>query len=292
MDETLGYFEFSVSGGQSPLQYFVNGDSTATTVFDSLPSGIYDILVVDSLGCQVNAEVVINQNSGLTIDSMFVTNVNCNGGMDGFVHVFVEGDDLTYSLDSTINNTGTFDSLSAGIYYISVTNANGCMGGAEVIITEPDSLILTVNIAISSNYIEAFAEGGTSPYMFSIDDKVTFQNTGAFDSLAVGSYTVYVVDANGCEASETILISASEDINSIDLRLFPNPTNNYLNVIGDQNVQISEAYIFNNLGERIANYKNVNSNELIIDVNNLNSGLYTIKLLIDKKYYHYNFMKL
>ena len=44
--------------------------------------------------------------------------------------------------------------------------------------------------------------GGVTPYLYSIDNSSN-QSSSQFLNLGVGSYTIQVIDLNGCEANQT-----------------------------------------------------------------------------------------
>lgn len=73
--------------------------------------------------------------------------------------------------------------------------------------------------------IEASAQGGKSPYLYSLDGN-DFQNTGRFENVRPGEYQVTIKDANGCElksskiliqeASPLKVVSQSETLSCFD----------------------------------------------------------------------------
>lgn len=52
-------------------------------------------------------------------------------------------------------------------------------------------------LGCANGKIVAAAKGGVPPYKYSIDG-VNYQNSGIFNGLPAGAYTVYIKDANGC----------------------------------------------------------------------------------------------
>ena len=112
----------------------------------------------------------------------------CFGDATGLANVSVEGgtEDYTYSWNTTPEQTGaTAVGLTAGSYTVIITDANGCMTAAGVIITQPDAA-LTAAIT-SQEDILCFAdatgsatvtvEGGTEDYTYSWN--TTPEQTGA-----------------------------------------------------------------------------------------------------------------
>src|SRR5207253_9278238 len=113
-----------------------------------------------------------------------------------------------------LGSTGTFGSLAAGSYTITVKDASGCTTTQPVTITQPASVLGSsissqTNVACfgnSTGSVTVAGSGGTSPYTFS-KDGVNFGVSGTFTNLAAGSYTITVKDANGCTTTQGVTIT-------------------------------------------------------------------------------------
>src|SRR5204862_490570 len=121
----------------------------------------------------------------------------------------------SYAIDgTTFGASGTFSSLGAGSYAITVKDAHGCTTTQAVTITQPasalgSSISSQTNVACfggSTGSVTVAGSGGTSPYTFS-KDGVNFGASGTFSSLAAGSYTITVKDANGCTTTQPVTIT-------------------------------------------------------------------------------------
>src|SRR5207249_4702095 len=121
----------------------------------------------------------------------------------------------TYAIDGvTFGNSGTFNNLAPGSYTVTVKDANGCTTTQGVTITQPASALgasisSQTNVACfgnSTGSVTVAGSGGTAPYTYAIDG-VTFGNSGTFNNLAPGSYTVTVKDANGCTTTQGVTIT-------------------------------------------------------------------------------------
>src|SRR5207244_1258244 len=198
------------SGGTSPYSYAIDGVTFGVSgTFNNLAAGPYTVTVKDANGCTTTQPVTITQPAsalGSSISSQ--TNVGCFGSSTGSVTVAGSGGTgpYTYSIDGTnFGNSGTFSSLAAGSYTVTVKDANGCTTTQPVTITHPasglgSSISAQTNVACfggSTGSVTVAGSGGTSPYSYAIDG-VTFGISGTFNNLAAGPYTVTVKDANGC----------------------------------------------------------------------------------------------
>ena len=119
----------------------------------------------------------------------------------------------TFALqDGTTNNTGIFESLSAGTYTVVVIDDKGCSSEVSADIQNIDGVnisITTENTECGSNegQIAVTATGGVEPYSFALSNSATNDN-GSFTGLSSGEYTVVVNDAEGCEISQNVLIES------------------------------------------------------------------------------------
>ncbi len=207
------------SGGTSPYTYAIDGTTFgASGTFSSLAAGSYTVTVKDADGCTTTQAVTITQPAvALSSSISSQTNVACFGGSTGSVTVAGSGgtSPYTFSKDGTIfGNSGTFGSLVAGSYTITVKDANGCTTTQPVTITQPasalgSSISSQTNVACfdgSTGSVTVAGSGGTSPYTYAIDG-TTFGASGIFSSLAAGSYTVTVKDAHGCTTTQAVTIT-------------------------------------------------------------------------------------
>ncbi len=117
---------------------------------------------------------------------------------------------LTYSIiDNVFETNNQFTGLSSGTYGITVTDENGCQDVGEADLNLLDFPILTdieitpVSCLGAEGIIEVIGSGGTGALTYSIDG-INFQDTGLFDSLLLGNYTITVQDENFCNSAEII----------------------------------------------------------------------------------------
>ena len=86
-------------------------------------------------------------------------------------------------------------------------------------------------------------------------------------------------DVDGC--GNPFLSLNDIDLNDNSITLYPNPTNNQVNISSESIINSIE--VFNSLGQRIYQ-TNVKSRENIIDINSLSKGVYIIGVSTDKGY--------
>lgn len=217
-----GGLNISVSGGQLPYQFSVDGGSTYQPggIFVSLPAGVYDILVEDALGCSVTDQVTLTDLPGPTLDNVDYGDPMC-GTNPGYIHITASGGTapLTYSIDGnfTTQNNGTFNTVFAGTYYIVVQDANGCQALDTVMLNDANApSIDNINATAptcgnTDGSIEIIASGGVPPLQYSIDNGATFQASNTFAGLDDGTYSIVVEGSDGCQVSEAMVLPSANE---------------------------------------------------------------------------------
>ena len=196
------------SGGTSPYTYlWSDGQSSATAT--GLCAGDYTVTVSDFNGCSSIGSVTINEPAFLTI-SISGNDVSCNGASTGSATVVAGGGTSPYSyIWSEGSVLAINDSLIAGNYSVTVTDANGCTINSSVMVSEPTSIVISTTVVnpacgASDGKITASVTGGTSPYSYLWNDSST---TSIITGLPAGSYSLTVTDFNGCEQSSVVGLS-------------------------------------------------------------------------------------
>ncbi|MBI2968782.1 MAG: T9SS type A sorting domain-containing protein [Bacteroidetes bacterium] len=155
--------------------------------------------------------VVVNIAGGFTI-STSQTNTVC-GACTGSSLVTAIGGTPPYSFNIGFGNqpTGDFASLCAGIYSVTITDSNGCVNTADINIEQPYSITLTLGYSDSTcgnsdGFAFVAADGGSPPYSYLWNDSLS-QTGDTAVSLASGTFSVTVVDANGCTTTGSVYVA-------------------------------------------------------------------------------------
>ena len=143
--------------------------------------------------------------------------------MDGEISLIISGGSGDYTVSpSELTN------LSSGDTFFTITDQQGCTVSASEFIYQPDvlevDLTLTPVDEISNGSATATISGGTPPYLI-------FWSTGStatsISNLAIGTYTLSILDANGCNSSQTFEIETADNIASIlETQIFFNAMTN------------------------------------------------------------------
>jgi uncharacterized protein (DUF2141 family) len=232
---TDGSITITVQGGSTPYTYTLIStggqqtnvtNSQTTQIFENLGSGTYTVIISDNSGCSTSQEVTLFTQNKFTI-STEVVGTTCNQ-TNGSVTIFTTSGGtlpLNYSVDGTQNvfNTNlsavTFNNLTSGTHTVTVTDSDGCVQTTNILI--PNSQPLNYSLYSTScgsgnnGKITTFITSGEPPFTFNWSNNVTgnpqqIQVSG----LTAGTYSVTVVDSNGCSLTRNATITCNTNYTS------------------------------------------------------------------------------
>ncbi len=202
--------------GTPPYQYNLNNGPWQTlTGFSNLSPGSYTLYVKDAKGCSSSAAFVITQPQGIALNTILVTNSACAMSNGAFTCNATGGmAPLQYKINTgAFQSSGTFGSLAAGAYLLTVRDANACSITTNVVINANSAPVLA---APNVNQVSCFngndgsisltSSGGTGAVQYSINNGVTFQTSGLFTGLVAGIYSCVVKDNAGCSSFAVVTI--------------------------------------------------------------------------------------
>jgi gliding motility-associated-like protein len=204
----------SATGGTGTYTYSWNPGNIQTATAPNLNAGTYTVVVTDQNGCSENGSVTITTTQAPTINLQTSQDVTCFGDTDGSATVSVTGGTpgYTYSWSPSGGTSASISNVAAGVYTVTVNDANSCSSTLQVTIGSPATLAVTVTSSDAScgdenGSANAFVNGGTAPYTYLW---TPINQTGSsISNLATGSYSVQVTDVNGCQATGGTIISVS-----------------------------------------------------------------------------------
>ena len=210
-----GAVNVSVSGGTGPFTYIWTGGSTGSSV-SNLTAGTYYVTVTDAHSCTATSSTSVSQPAVLTANAGVLTNVSCFGGSDGSAEVTVSGGTTSYSYawsTAPVQHTQSATDLTAGTYWVTVTDANSCTATSSTTVTQP--ALLTANAGVITNvscyggsYGSTYVtvSGGTTSYSYTWST-TPVQHTQSATGLTAGTYWVTVTDANSCTATSSTTVT-------------------------------------------------------------------------------------
>jgi gliding motility-associated-like protein len=203
-----GTASVTVTGGSAPLTYSWNSGAAATPTVNGLCPGSHTCTVTDANGCITSTSMTITQPGPIVVNIPSSTPVSCNGGANGSAIATASGGSgaLTYSWTPSGGNSAFASGLIAGLYTITVKDANGCSAIDTVTIKQPTKLTLsTAGLAAScfgscNGTLICIPAGGSAPYVFSWSSGCS---AASCPNTCAGLYTIVVTDSHGCSAKDT-----------------------------------------------------------------------------------------
>jgi hypothetical protein len=197
------------SGGTAPYTYLWNTvpAQTTQTATALAPQFSYYVLITDANGCTRSGYTIVSQSSTLstTVNS---TPEQCNLS-NGTATVSVSGGVAPFTyLWSNGTTTASATGLQHGTYSVTVTDAASCVKTKNKLVGH----VSPINVSVSTNNascvftadgsLTATASGGTAPYTYQWSNGATGATA---TGLLPGTYSVYVVDATGCDGGQSLI---------------------------------------------------------------------------------------
>ena len=227
----------SVVGGVTPYTYTlifpdssqsVVSDSQTSQLYSNLNSGVYTVVVQDNSGCSFLQEVILLNENKYTLTTTPIS-TSC-GQNNGQINISVSSGATTpidYSVDGIYNiidstsTAVTINNLTSGSHIVTVTDADGCVKTQNVFIPSSQQLnysLYSVSCGSgNSGALTAFISSGTPPFTFQWSDNVPSNPQQiSVSALTAGTYSLTIVDANGCSQKRTTTITCNSNYASYE----------------------------------------------------------------------------
>ncbi|MBK6833023.1 MAG: PKD domain-containing protein [Bacteroidetes bacterium] len=198
-----------VNGNNPPYSYnWTNGDHNFLA--DTLTAGIYYVTITDSKGCSNFAVATVSDQQAPTISLSNVIDASCNGQASGAIDITLIGSSSPYTtIWSNGRTTEDINQLVAGPYEVIVTDANGCKSTKSILVEEPEDFDITYVsypslCGFSTGVIQTSIQGSSGPYNYLWSNGFT---GASVSGLAVGVYSLTVVDSKGCLKEKVIPVN-------------------------------------------------------------------------------------
>ncbi len=211
-----GFIDTSPTGGTPGYSYLWNtGQSTST--INSLIPGNYVLTLTDNNNCTEVETYSIAEPPALALETI-VIDENCNSG-DGEIIAQGSGGSpsYNYNIGSGSQSSGSFSNLSEGVYYLTITDDNGCMEFEDIIIISTENPTADaggdMNIDCSTPQITLDGTGSSSgsniSYFWSTSNGNIVSGEDSTSPLVdePGTYLLSVYDIiTGCEESASTTV--------------------------------------------------------------------------------------
>ncbi|HBS86567.1 MAG: hypothetical protein A2W91_20315 [Bacteroidetes bacterium GWF2_38_335] len=239
---STGSIDLTLTGGASPYTYLWSSGQTTQDI-SGLSGGVYSCEITDNSGCHINTGIINIYNNPGTLNATAVSTDETCSNDAGSINVTTTGGATPYSYIWTGGaTTEDLSGLSAGTYYCTITDINGCEVIISKIITNTPGTLAISNALVSNETcndnlgaIDLTISGGTSPYTYLWSNAQTTQD---MVSLNEGNYTCTVSDANGCQVISSVYTVANNP-GSLALTDIIITDENCSNGLGRVNITIS-----------------------------------------------------
>ncbi|HRH66488.1 MAG TPA: hypothetical protein PLU53_09345, partial [Bacteroidia bacterium] len=212
-----GDVQVTASGGMLPFSYYWTPGGATTNQLSAVQAGAYAVLVSDANNCQLTLNTFVSNIGGPSIVLANTEHVSCHGGQDGNATVSVlQGTaPFVYQWSPSGGNDSLASNLNAGSYSVIVSDANNCVTGLAVVISEPpvlQAMTIATDALCAGNAdgtAGVIASGGSMPYLYTWSSGDT---TASVSNLLQGNYYVQVTDANGCTVTGNTSVSQPREI--------------------------------------------------------------------------------
>jgi gliding motility-associated-like protein len=204
-----GAIDVSVSGGTGSYSYLWSSGELSEDL-SLISAGNYSLTVTDVSGCTNSSSFVVNEPALINIVAV-VNSISCFGDATGAIDISAAGGTgvLNY-LWSNTSVTEDLNGLVAGLYTLTITDANGCLKDTTIEILQNTEIIISGVVSdvtcngFSDGAIQSSATGGSGVYTFTWDNSVVSQNLTA---LIANNYSLNVLDNLGCVAQQTFTVN-------------------------------------------------------------------------------------
>ena len=195
------------SGGSGTLTYKWDTDETLPTAAKLAP-GQHFVTVTDSKGCTAKASVDITENIlPLALNLEEKASIQCNSARSGALQAVVSGGKgpfrYQWSDPSGVGPEAT--AIGAGTYSLTVTDAVGVQKTAQITLTQPEAMSITLTKkygvsedAAKDGLASVQVKGGSGTLTYAWSNGETLPTA---QKLGMGRNTLVVTDAKGCTAT-------------------------------------------------------------------------------------------
>jgi hypothetical protein len=263
-------------------------NSGSTDSINIAGPGTHAVTVTDANGCTAANTISVFEYPQT---SFFIhrQNITCYGNHDGYAMVQITGGIPPFSYQWSNGSSDTLcTGLSEGSYFLTLTDAHGCVYTDSFSIEQPLPLQVSVHYTYDTmlNQYALFASvsGGAAPYTYNWNN-LSGNNPVILPS---GIHTLQVTDANGCQIDTIItldeILSMADSYTENAFELFPNPANDAVTIRFSSDRHDVLIKIINAEG-KLQLQKKLHGSAVEIDLQSLTAGIYIVQCTDTHKTY-------
>jgi gliding motility-associated-like protein len=218
-------YTWQAIGGTATGNGTISGNNQPINV-TGLPAGNYRVTITDFYNVVQVITVTVSQPAPILV-TLTGSDYNgyattCPNESDAFIRVAVSGGNTPYAYTwSNGSNATALDNLPAGVYSLTLTDANGCTSTPiqnTIVLNGPPAIVLQTLVtdppcfgfAQGSIAVEV-SQGGVLPFVFALNG-APYSTRALFTGLTTGTYTVQAQDANGCNEQVTVVVNQPQEL--------------------------------------------------------------------------------
>lgn len=271
----------TLDAGNAGASYvWSNGDSTQTATI--LASATLAVLVTDTNGCSAS------DTANITINPLpnFIISQNTTACDTFTIATNATSGSFLWSDNSTGN---TLLVNTTGLYYLTVTDSNGCANTDSTFITINNSPVVSLT-TISASVTDTVCESDADVILVGTPAGGIFSGSSVtgnlFDpSIGPGSYTLTYnyTDSVGCSGTASVNISvvicsgiSISENNAVSFTIMPNPSQGSFTVQLSQSNTVVE--VIDVLGNVVFSARQTNQGLIQINLENQPAGMYFVRV--------------
>jgi len=203
---------FSTFGGSGTGNVWIdlnyNNNWQSNTFWEGLAAGFYHASLVDDANCTTEVEFEITNSEEISVE--IVTNSTSCGLNNGSAEFIISGGaGAPYFVDflngSGPSSQGFFGNLSPGTYQVQVTDNGNCSSSSSFTIFESETVNLqTTTVLPTCGFSNGSINATISQTASSFNLNGNQQQSGLFENLPSGVYTLTATSTSGCSQTVTI----------------------------------------------------------------------------------------
>lgn len=206
----------NVAGG-APNYIYVWSNGQTDLSATNLVAGNYSVTVTDANGCSIATSVNVPNSPGVAAQFVNTQSTSCFGTCNGSAAIAGNGGNAPYVFawnTIPVQNNAMASGLCAGIYNVTVTDANGCTDTMNISVVQPQQMNVNVmqpaTICIGQNAaLSAGVQGGIPNYAFAWQPGNVNGQILNVNPAVTTIYSVLVTDANGCTATTNATVNVN-----------------------------------------------------------------------------------
>lgn len=213
----------SIIGFYEEVQWHLNGVAIPAAngnVYQATVPGSYTVYVNDHNGCEATSSPVSMINYLMPSVAITPDNVSLCGSLEQEVSLTATSGFINYKWYSygllliQDSNNNILTTSTSGIYSVLVTDANGCTALSEPVnvnldVTSPVSITASDDHICVGESVQLYASGNATSYTWSPQNgSLSCANCPMPIATPIvnTNYQVTIIDANGCESSDNIIV--------------------------------------------------------------------------------------